>query len=130
MTTQRALVIDDSATSRLFHREILEAAGFAVAEACNGLEGIERVMSEAPFDLALVDLNMPLMDGYGFLRALRRDPRLGDLPVIMASTERGEGDADRAFAAGANLYLVKPVAPEALTRLAQALAGPGLAHGS
>jgi len=125
MSSRRALVIDDSATTRRFHRDILESAGFAVAEAVNGLDGLERVMAEAPFDVALVDLNMPLLDGCGFLRRLRRLATQGDLPVIMASTERAEGDADRAFAAGANLYLIKPVAPEALTRLALAIAGPG-----
>jgi len=124
MSTLRALVIDDSATTRRFHRDILERAGFTVAEAVNGLEGLERVLADAPFDFALVDLNMPLLDGCGFLQRLRREPAQGDLPVVMASTERAPGDADRAFAAGANLYLVKPVAPEALMRLALAIAAP------
>jgi two-component system chemotaxis response regulator CheY len=66
---------------------------------------------------------MPRMDGYAFLRAVRAEPALRDTPAIMISCERAEGDAEQAFSAGANIYLVKPVKPEALSRLARALAG-------
>ena len=64
-------------TVRMFHRSILEAAGFSVAEAMNGVEALERAMSSdrAP-DLFLVDVNMPVMDGYTFLRRIRREPTL------------------------------------------------------
>jgi two-component system chemotaxis response regulator CheY len=119
-----ALVVDDATTVRLYHRGILERAGFAVAEAMNGLEGLERALSGvAPPDLLLVDVNMPRMDGYAFLRAVRLEPSLRDCPAIMISTEAAAQDADQAFAAGANLYLVKPVRPEALARAARALVG-------
>ena len=118
------LVIDDATTIRLYHRSILEAAGFTVEEAMNGLEGLERALAAAaPPDLLVVDVNMPRMDGYAFLRAVRAEPALRDTPAIMISSESEEGDADQAFAAGANLYLVKPVKPEALSRLARTLAG-------
>jgi two-component system chemotaxis response regulator CheY len=120
----RALVVDDSTTVRMFHRDILECAGFAVEEAMNGIEGLERALGEAgPPDLLLVDVNMPRMDGYAFLRAVRADPALRSIPAMMISTEPDENDAECAFAAGANLYLIKPVQPEALTEYARALVG-------
>ncbi len=120
----RALVVDDATTVRMFHRGILEAAGFAVEEAMNGLEGLERALAApARPDLLLVDVNMPRMDGYAFLTAVRGEPALADIPAIMISTERERQDADRAFAAGANLYLIKPVKPDDLARFARILAG-------
>ena len=120
----RALVVDDATTVRMFHRGILEAAGFTVEEAMNGLEGLERALGgPTPPDLLLVDVNMPRMDGYAFLRAVRAEPGLRDIPAIMISTEREERDADHAFEAGANLFLAKPGKPDALARLARSLAG-------
>jgi two-component system chemotaxis response regulator CheY len=120
----RALIVDDSTTVRMFHRDILESAGFAVEEAMNGIEGLERALGEAgPPDLLLVDVNMPRMDGYAFLQAVRAEPALRSIPAMMISTESEEHDAERAFAAGANLYLTKPVQPEALMEYARALAG-------
>jgi two-component system chemotaxis response regulator CheY len=108
---KRALVVDDATTVRMYHRGILEGAGFEVAEAMNGMEGLERALSaEVPPDLLLVDVNMPRMDG---------------IPAIMISTEREVSDADTAFSAGANLFLVKPVLPDVLARCARALAGSG-----
>jgi two-component system chemotaxis response regulator CheY len=120
----RALIVDDSTTVRMFHRDVLESAGFSVEEAMNGIEGLERALeAPEPPDVLLVDVNMPRMDGYAFLRAVRAEPALRSIPAMMISTEREDCDADRAFAAGANLYLVKPVRPEALARFARVLAG-------
>jgi two-component system chemotaxis response regulator CheY len=124
----RVLVVDDSATVRQFHRQVLEAAGFAVTEAVNGLEALECALAaDVPPDLLVVDVNMPRMDGYALLRAVRADPALHDIPAIIASTEREDHDADRAFEAGANLYLVKPLRPAMLARLAGALTGQAAA---
>jgi two-component system chemotaxis response regulator CheY len=123
---KRALVVDDATTVRMYHRGILEGAGFEVAEAMNGMEGLERALSaEVPPDLLLVDVNMPRMDGYAFLRAVRAEPGLRGIPAIMISTEREVSNADTAFSAGANLFLVKPVLPDVLARCARALAGSG-----
>ena len=121
----RALVVDDALTFRFYARGILEAAGFAVEEAMNGVEALERALRADAPDLILVDVNMPRMDGYRFLRAMRAEPSLCDVPAIMISTEQEPPDLDRAFAAGANLYLVKPVRPEELARFARALSGLG-----
>jgi two-component system chemotaxis response regulator CheY len=122
----RAMVVDDAMTVRMFHRVILEGAGFAVDEAMNGMEALERALvAEAPPDLLLVDVNMPKMDGYAFLRRVRAEPTLRDIPAIMITTEREAHDAERAFAAGANLFFVKPMRPEMLARFARMLAGAG-----
>ncbi|MGU3467424.1 PleD family two-component system response regulator [Methylobacterium sp. C33D] len=118
----RILVVDDATTVRMYYREVLEEAGFAVEEAVNGFEGLEKAVTES-FDLVLVDVNMPKMDGYAFLRQGRTMPELQAVPAVMISTESAGPDPARAFAAGANLYLVKPVGPDALVEVATVMAG-------
>jgi two-component system, chemotaxis family, chemotaxis protein CheY len=109
---KRILIVDDAATIRMYHRTILEGAGYEVVEAVNGIEAMEKSL-QAPFDLYIVDINMPKQDGYGFLSELRsRD--LPQAPALMVSTEAAADDRLRAYAAGANLYLIKPVRPEEL----------------
>ena len=71
---------------RMFYRQVLEDAGFEVEEAVNGVEGVERAMAES-FDLLVVDVNMPKMDGYEVIRAVREDEALWRVPVITISTE-------------------------------------------
>ena len=68
----RILVVEDGITMRMFYRQVLEDAGFEVEEAVNGVEGVERAMAES-FDLLVVDVNMPKMDGYEVIRAVRED---------------------------------------------------------
>ncbi len=106
------LIIDDAATVRMYHRNILQEAGYAVEEAVNGMEALEKAL-QSQFDLYLVDVNMPKLDGYAFLRELRAQD-MAQAPAIMISTEASETDRKRAYAAGANLYLVKPIQPEQL----------------
>jgi len=118
----RILVIDDSALVRQYHRQILEQAGHEVAEAVNGMDGLEKAL-EQKFDLCVVDVNMPVMDGYAFLHALRAAPAAHDLPALMISTEAAAADRDQALAAGANAYLTKPVPPAALCAYAAAMLG-------
>ena len=67
---KRVLIVDDAALVRAYYRQALERAGYEVDEALNGLEGLEKVLMQ-PFDLAIVDVNMPQMDGITFLRTLR-----------------------------------------------------------
>jgi two-component system chemotaxis response regulator CheY len=109
---KRILVIDDAATVRMYHRNILQEAGYLVDEAINGVEALEKAL-QTPFDLYIVDVNMPKLDGYGFLRELRNQD-MPQVPAIMVSTEASATDRRRAYAAGANLYLVKPTRPEQL----------------
>jgi two-component system chemotaxis response regulator CheY len=119
----RVLVIDDSSLVRLYYRSVLEKAGFVVAQAINGIEAMEKVLSE-PFDLVIVDVNMPRMDGFTFLRSLRSGATdVATLPALMVSTESEMRDVAESRAAGANFYLVKPVAETELVRHVCVLTG-------
>jgi len=104
---KRLLVVDDSSMVRQYCRQIGESLGYQVQEAVNGLEGLEQALQQS-FDLYLVDINMAKLDGYGFVRELR-SRALPQVPVLMMSTEAAADDAFRAYAAGANLFLTKPV---------------------
>jgi two-component system, chemotaxis family, chemotaxis protein CheY len=110
---KRILIVDDAATVRMYYRLILEEAGYLVVEAVNGIEAMEKALRDT-FDLYIVDVNMPKQDGYGFLRDLRGREELRQVPALMVSTEAASNDKKRAYVAGANLYLVKPVKPEEL----------------
>ncbi len=118
------LVIDDAATVRMYHRKLLGDAGWQTAEACNGVEALEAVQAaDRPFDLFVVDINMPRMDGYAFVRELRRLPAEMQAPVVMVSTEAKAQDATAGFEAGVNCYLVKPSRPHDLVVSAALLLG-------
>jgi two-component system chemotaxis response regulator CheY len=122
----RVLVVDDSSLVRLYYRSALEKAGFVVEQAINGIEAMEKVLSES-FDLVIVDVNMPRMDGFTFLRSLRSGAAdVAMLPALMISTESETRDMAEARAAGANFYLVKPVAETELVRHVCVLSGGGL----
>jgi two-component system chemotaxis response regulator CheY len=116
------LIVDDAATVRMYHRGILEAAGYTVEEAVNGIEALERALT-APYDLYLVDVNMPKLDGYSFIRELRGYSEIPQAPAIMISTEAKTSDQAKAFEAGANLYLIKPIRPEILLAHVRVLFG-------
>ena len=116
------LVIDDATVVRLYYRQILEAAGYQVEEAINGLEGLEKAV-QTTFDLFIVDVNMPIMDGYAFLHALRREPGTHTVPAMTTTTEAAEADHRAALEAGANAYLVKPVSRDQLALYAAAMLG-------
>lgn len=109
----RILIVDDSSTVRRYYRETLAEAGHRVEEAANGYEALEKVYAEK-FDILLVDVNMPKLDGCSFIREVRRAGDLEPVPVLLISTEAGRGDIERGFKAGCNLYLVKPVEPDDL----------------
>jgi len=116
------LIVDDAATVRLYHRNILEGAGYAVDEAINGVEALERALAK-PYDLYLVDVNMPKLDGYSFIRELRAYAEIAQSPAVMISTEAKASDEAKAYAAGANLYLIKPIRPDMLLGHVRVLLG-------
>lgn len=119
----RILVVDDAALVRLYYREALERAGFLVDEALNGLEALEKLLA-SPADLLIVDVNMPQMDGFTFLKTLRRlDLPICGIPALVISTEAGPQDRASAREAGANFYLVKPVTPEDLIAHVRLMSG-------
>ena len=113
-SSKRVLIVDDAALVRAYYRQALERAGYAVDEALNGLEGLEKVLMQ-PFDLAIVDVNMPQMDGMTFIRTLcGEELPMAAMPVLVTSTEAKEHDIAAARAAGANFYLTKPISQESL----------------
>jgi two-component system chemotaxis response regulator CheY len=119
----RVLVVDDSSLVRLYYRDVLEKSGFDVDQAMNGVEAMERVLAQ-PFDLLVVDVNMPKMDGFSFLRELRRGKsEAAALPALIITTEAGREDAEEARAVGANFYLVKPVSEADLRNHVAVLTG-------
>jgi two-component system chemotaxis response regulator CheY len=119
---KRILIVDDAATVRMYHRSILESAGYAVEEAVNGIEALEKALT-APYDLYLVDVNMPKMDGYAFLRELRGHTELAQPPAVMISTEAEVVDRTKAYEAGANFYMLKPTRPDSLIGHVRVLLG-------
>ena len=122
----KVLVVDDSSLVRLYYRSALETAGFDVKQAINGIEAMEKILTES-FDLVIVDVNMPRMDGFTFLRSLRSGAAdVATLPALMISTESRGQDIAEARVAGANFYLVKPVAEAELVRHVCVLTGVAL----
>jgi two-component system chemotaxis sensor kinase CheA len=100
------LVVDDSLTTRVLEKNILEAAGYDVAVASDGREALE-VLAEVPCDLAIVDLQMPRMDGYELTRRLRASAEHRDLPVVVVTSLETDKDMARGLEAGADAYIKK-----------------------
>jgi two-component system chemotaxis response regulator CheY len=110
----RALIVDDSRFVRDYLRGLLEQKGIECEEAADGLAGMSRMHNCDPFDLALVDWNMPVMDGLNMLRNLRAEG-FSEVKVMMVTTEAENDFILRALDAGADEYLMKPFDNEALT---------------
>ena len=111
---KRVLIIDDATLVRAYYRQALERAGYEVTEAMNGVEGLEKVLMQ-PFDLAIVDVNMPQMDGMTFIRTLRgKELPISAIATLVTSTEAREQDVAAARFAGANYYLTKPISQQHL----------------
>jgi two-component system chemotaxis response regulator CheY len=123
-TTKRILIVEDAATVRMYYRSILESSGYAVEEAMNGIEALEKTL-DTPFDLYVVDVNMPKLNGYGFMNELRQQ-EISQQPAIMISTEAAPGDEAAAYRAGANGYLVKPVQPARLLTYVHLMLGEAI----
>jgi two-component system, chemotaxis family, chemotaxis protein CheY len=109
-----ALIIDDSRTVRVIIRQILVELGMEVIEAGNGAEALERIRQTPDIELVLVDWNMPVMDGLEFVRAVRAQPALNGVRLLMVTSESEGAQVTRALQAGANEYLMKPFTKEIL----------------
>lgn len=118
----RILLIDDAFTMRRYCHSLLAAEGFDLHEAINGLEAMEKAL-QMRFDLFFVDINMRMMDGLSFLRAARATPELAGVPAVMVSSAQSQAEQARAFAAGANFFLTKPIVPDLYIAVARALCG-------
>jgi len=104
----KALVIDDSRAMRSILAHILRQLGFEVTEAGNGREGLEQLKRLPTVDVALVDWNMPEMNGIDFVRSVRADVGHSDLRLLMVTTETETSQVMMALEAGANEYVMKP----------------------
>ena len=111
--SKRILVVDDSFLARDLLTYMVAAGGYEVEAAADGAEALERLVTSS-FDLALVDLNMPKMDGYTLLRRVRETAGIDEMALVIVTTEAEARDKTRAVDAGADLYMVKPVQPEEL----------------
>jgi two-component system chemotaxis response regulator CheY len=105
--TLKVLAIDDSRTIRELLRQVMEAAGFQFSAASDGVEGVARYAELRP-DVVITDINMPNLDGYGVIDAIRRGSIDSAVPILVLTTESGEALKARARAAGATGWIVKP----------------------
>lgn len=110
----QALVIDDSRAVRLIVSNILRELGFDVVVAGHGQEGLERLHENSDICLALVDWNMPVMDGLEFIQAVRKVRAWDEVRLVMVTTETESEQVQRAITAGANEYVMKPFTTEVL----------------
>jgi two-component system chemotaxis response regulator CheY len=111
--SKRALVIDDSRAMRMILARILKENGYVqVEEGAHGREGLARLRAMEKPHLVLVDWNMPEMNGFEFLLAMRADAAFADVPVVMVTTEADEKHMVMALEAGASEYIMKPFTKE------------------
>ena len=111
---QRVLIIDDSSATRAYIRAALEAeTELDVTEATSGFDAL-RILPRSQFDLLLVDINMPNINGLELISFIRRSETHRETPLMIISTEASERDRQRAMELGANAYLAKPFTAEAL----------------
>lgn len=120
MAIQKILVVDDSATDRLYLTEMLEQAGFDVTTAENGEECLAKVDADAP-DLVVMDVVMPGLNGFQATRALSKNPHTAHIPVIMCTGKEQATDRMWALRQGAKDCVIKPVQPDDLLAKIRAL---------
>lgn len=110
-----AIVIDDSSAMRMILKRIVGKLGFDVILAEDGRDALDKMEAAGhSFDVALIDWNMPVMNGLEFIQTVRDDPRYSAVTLMMVTTESEHGQMVRALAAGAHEYLIKPFTPDAV----------------
>ena len=121
MRRYRILIVEDSPTMRQLLAFALKRLKHAdVVEAQDGMDGLRKVTSDH-FDLALVDINMPVMDGLKLISLIRGEETLQQMPIVVITTEAAEEDRQRALALGANEYLTKPIQANRVLQVARSL---------
>ncbi len=119
----RVLAVDDSRTMRGMLESALSEAGYSVRLAEDGVDGLERLAEEIP-DLVITDINMPRMDGFGFIEAVRSERRYRALPILVLTTESAAELKARARDAGATGWIVKPFDEGKLVTAIERVAAP------
>lgn len=110
----KAIVIDDSRAIRSILGKMMKDLGFEVFEGSNGLEGLKVLEAQGALDVALVDWNMPEMNGLEFVKAVRAEPKFGSMRIMMVTTETETSQMVAALEAGANEYVMKPFTKEVI----------------
>ena len=111
----RVLVVDDYADAREMYSEYLQFSGFDVVQAANGMEALERAVADHP-DIILMDLSLPVMDGWEATRRLKADDRTANIPVVALTGHALAGISEGALRAGCDAFVTKPCLPEDLVR--------------
>jgi two-component system, cell cycle response regulator DivK len=111
--SKRILVVEDQEDNRQILRDLLSSVGFQLLEAEDGAQGIATAEAQRP-DLILMDIQMPVMDGYEATRRLKAHPALSAIPVIVVTSYALSGDEEKARAAGCDDYITKPYSPRQL----------------
>ena len=119
---KRILVVEDQEDLRGVLRTLLTGSGYAMLEAADGETGVARAKSDRP-DLILMDIQMPVLDGYEATRRIKADPDLAATPVIAVSSFAMKGDEEKARAAGCDHYVTKPFRPMQLLRVIRSTLG-------
>jgi two-component system chemotaxis response regulator CheY len=121
MAEHRILIVEDSPTMRqLLVFALKRMKGVDIVEAQDGMDGLRKVTSDH-FDLALVDINMPVMDGLKLISLIRGEESLKEMPICVITTEGATEDRERALALGANEYLTKPIQANRVLAVAKSL---------
>ena len=121
MDRERILIVEDCPTMRqLLVFALRRLKDVDIVEAQDGMDGLRKVSSDH-YDLALVDINMPVMDGLKLISLIRNDESLGSIPIVVITTEGAKEDRDRALSLGANEYLTKPIQANRVLTVAKAL---------
>jgi two-component system, cell cycle response regulator DivK len=111
--SRRILVVEDQEDNRRILRDLLTSAGYEIIQAENGEEALAAAARERP-DLILMDIQLPVLDGYEATRRIKTDPALRAIPVIVVTSYALSGDENKARAAGCDAYVTKPFSPRAL----------------
>jgi two-component system cell cycle response regulator DivK len=111
--TKRILVVEDQEDNRQILRDLLSNAGFEMIEAEDGQQALTQAAKHKP-DLILMDIQLPLLDGYEATRRIKADPALNAIPIIVVTSYALSGDEEKAHAAGCDAYVAKPFSPRAL----------------
>ena len=114
-TRPRVLLVDDYPDAREMYMEYLEFSGFEVVEAANGIEALERAVEAKP-DIILMDLSLPVMDGWEATRRLKADRRTAGIPVVALTGHALAGISEGARKAGCDAFVTKPCLPEDLVK--------------
>jgi two-component system cell cycle response regulator DivK len=111
--TKRILVVEDQEDNRQILRDLLSNVGYEMIEAEDGVQAIEQATKHRP-DLILMDIQLPLMDGYEATRRIKANPDLKSIPIIVVTSYALSGDEEKAREAGCDAYVAKPYSPRAL----------------